>query len=225
MREGPEQGVGSGCTSKCSTSRQHLILASPPSALPRPGCQAMSPFTTLSASTPAHEPTGPPHCLQGQGPSPRLGVRSRQRSLPDSSPALPFTVTRITFHCDPHRPALAARPVFSCCVRIHLFLFFFFAHSTSISFTLPPAGLPSCPLFKADLVFKIQLGRHLRGVGARAWRSAADAFGCDCSLHTHHLQPPFRSWRRRHRKDGYCHTRGIHTRLSWPPFVSLGCLC
>lgn len=128
MREGPEQGVGSGCTSKCSTSRQHLILASPPSALPRPGCQAMSPFTTLSASTPAHEPTGPPHCPQGQGPSPRLGVRSRQRSLPDSSPALPFTVTRTDLLLRRGRFSLAASE-----------------YTFSFSFSLPAAHLSPSP--------------------------------------------------------------------------------
>lgn len=128
MREGPEQGVGSGCTSKCSASRQHLILASPPSALPRPGCQAMSPFTTLSASTPAHEPRGPPHCLQGQGPSPRLGVRSRQRSLPDSSPALPFTVTRTDLLLRRGRFSLAASE-----------------YTFSFSFSLPAAHLSPSP--------------------------------------------------------------------------------
>lgn len=77
MWEGPEQAWGQGAPQNAAPSHQHLILVSPPSVLPRPGCQVMSPFITLSTSTPAHEPTDTPHCLQGQVHSLCLGVQSR----------------------------------------------------------------------------------------------------------------------------------------------------
>ena len=152
-------------------------------------------------------PPATPYCKQDKVCSPYPNIENLQPFTSESFSSMNFCCDPTwTFYC-----CKTGLPLFSQDIPFSFFSQWPLPRVCLLH--LPQTTSPFFPLFKASLVFKIQLKSYLLRVEVEELYYFP--FGCGFFLDMYHPQPHSRSWQLLHCGDRYYYIHGMYVQLSW----------